>query len=384
MSSFRLVSSDSHIMEPPDLWENRIDSAYKDRAPHIVREEGYDQWYADGDIKFGVVGSNTQAGRRFDAPETIQTQGTYEDVLLGGMDPHAHVKDLDIDTVHAGVIYPSMGLTIWRIPSSDLLSDCFRAYNDWLHQTYLRKSPRFRGMALIPMQEPEAAVEELRRVVEELGMHGAILPSMGLPNHLGAQEYWPIYREAERLGCCLAVHGGCHSGMGFDHLNVYAPVHAMGHPMGIMIGLAGIVFNGIFDRFPNIKIAFLEGGVAWFLMAMERFDSSHLSHSEYQVRDVLMGPKPGEKVSEYMIEHIKAGRLYIGVEGGEPTLSYAISKVGSEAFLYSSDFPHEVTNETCKEEIEEVLENDEITTADKEAILHRNAQRFYNLTPTGH
>jgi predicted TIM-barrel fold metal-dependent hydrolase len=302
----------------------------------------------------------------------------------GKVGPDEWIGFLDDVGIDSTVLYPTVALAYGKIVSHDWAIAVTRAYNDWLHQTYLRKSPRFRGMALIPMQEPEAAVEELRRVVEELGMHGAILPSMGLPNHLGAQEYWPIYREAERLGCCLAVHGGCHSGMGFDHLNVYAPVHAMGHPMGIMIGLAGIVFNGIFDRFPNIKIAFLEGGVAWFLMAMERFDSSHLSHSEYQVRDVLMGPKPGEKVSEYMIEHIKAGRLYIGVEGGEPTLSYAISKVGSEAFLYSSDFPHEVTNETCKEEIEEVLENDEITTADKEAILHRNAQRFYNLTPTGH
>jgi len=291
------------------------------------------------------------------------------------------LDDVGIDTT---VLYPTMGLAYGKIVSQDWAIAVCRAYNDWLHQTYLVKSPRFRGMGLIPMQEPEAAVEELRRVVEELGMHGAMLPSMGLPNHLGAKEYWPVYREAERLGCCLAIHGGCHSGMGFDHLNVYAPVHGMGHPMGIMIGLAGIVFNGIFDRFPNIKIAFLEGGVAWFLMAMERFDGSHASHSEYQIREDLLGPKLDEKVSDYMIRHIKAGRLYIGVEGGEPALSYAISQVGSEPFLYSSDFPHEVTNESCKEEIQEVLENDGLTTADKEAILNRNAQRFYDLTPTGH
>ena len=77
MSSFRLVSSDSHIMEPPDLWEKRIDPAYKHRAPHIVREGDFDQWYADGDIKFGVVGSNTQAGRRFEAPETRRRRGCH-------------------------------------------------------------------------------------------------------------------------------------------------------------------------------------------------------------------------------------------------------------------------------------------------------------------
>ena len=67
MSDYKLVSSDSHIMEPPDLWLERIDSEYKDRAPRVIREGEFDQWYADGDIKFGVVGSNTQAGRRFEA-----------------------------------------------------------------------------------------------------------------------------------------------------------------------------------------------------------------------------------------------------------------------------------------------------------------------------
>ena len=114
-------------------------------------------------------------------------------------------------------------------------------------------------MALIPMQEPQAAVEELRRAVKELGMVGAMLPSTGLPNHLGAIEYWPVYEEAERLGCCLAVHGGAHSGIGLDYMNVYTPVHALGHPFGITISFAGILFNGIFDRYPGLRMAFPGG-----------------------------------------------------------------------------------------------------------------------------
>ena len=108
-------------------------------------------------------------------------------------------------------------------------------------------------MALIPLQDPAAAVEELRRAVQDLGMRGAILPSTGLKSHLGAKEYWPVYAEAERLGCCLAVHGGCHSGLGMDDLNVYTPVHALGHPYGMGIAFAGIVFNGICDKFPGIR-----------------------------------------------------------------------------------------------------------------------------------
>jgi hypothetical protein len=81
-----------------------------------------------------------------------------------------------------------------------------------------------------------------------------------------------VYAEADRLGCALGVHGGAHSGLGFDQMNVYTPVGAMGHPLGLLINFAGILFNGVLDRFPNAKFGFMEGGVAWLLVALERFD----------------------------------------------------------------------------------------------------------------
>ena len=102
-------------------------------------------------------------------------------------------------------------------------------------------------MALLPLQDPDAAVTELRRAVTEQGMVGGLLPSTGLKSHLGDKLYWPVYAEADRLGCGLAVHGGAHSGLGFDHLNVFAAIHALGHPFGIAIVFASLVINGIFD-----------------------------------------------------------------------------------------------------------------------------------------
>jgi hypothetical protein len=298
---------------------------------------------------------------------------------IGPSEWSVFLQDVGIDTT---VLYPTAALAYGKIVNRDWAIAVCRAYNNWLHETYLKRSPRFKGMALIPMQEPQAAVEELRRTVQELGMVGAMLPSMGLPNHLGALEYWPVYAEAERLGCGLAVHGGCHSGFGLDFMNVYTPVHALGHPFGQMVSFGGILFNGVFDRYPNIRIAFLEGGVAWFLLCLERFDRSHATHTEYHLRGTeLLGPKADEKVSEYIQRHIDAGRIFVGCEGSEPAIGYAVKAVGSKPFLYSSDYPHEVTNSICKEEIHEILENDELTVEDKEDILHRNSQRFYNLRP---
>ena len=76
----------------------------------------------------------------------------------------------------------------------------------------------------------------------------------------------------------------------------------------------------------------------------------------------------------------RAGRVFIGCEGSEPELTRAIKRVGNRPFLYSSDFPHEVNSEFCKNEIRELLEDDEMTAEDKEAVLHGNSERFYNLT----
>jgi predicted TIM-barrel fold metal-dependent hydrolase len=87
-------------------------------------------------------------------------------------------------------------------------------------------------------------------------------------------------------------------------------------------------------------------------------------------------------VSDYIIRHIQAGRLFVGCEGSEPDLAHAIKRVGNGPFIYSSDFPHEVNNEFCKEELREVMRNKELTEADKAAVLRGNAERFYKLAPS--
>jgi predicted TIM-barrel fold metal-dependent hydrolase len=293
--------------------------------------------------------------------------------------PDGWLEFLEDVGIERTVLYPTRALAYGKVVNRDWAIDVARAYNDWLYQAYLQRSPRFRAVGLIPMQEPEEAVKELRRIVEELGFCGAMIPSMGLKGHLGSKEYWPVYAEANRLGCCLGIHGGAHEGLGMDYLNPYAPVHGLGHPFGQMIAFGGIVFNGIFDKFPNIKIGFLEAGVAWLLLCLERFDRSWETHIQYDPEGAYLQLLPGEKVSEYIVRHVNAGRIFVGCEGNEPILAQAIKMAGNKPFMFSSDFPHEVNNDICKQEIREFLENEELTQDDQQAFLHGNAERFYGL-----
>ena len=205
MSNYTAWSSDSHIIEPADLWENRIESKFKDRAPRIIQEGGYDQWYCDG-VAFGNVGANQQAGVRFEEPEKLVRKGVMETVPLGGLDPDAHVKDMDLDGIAGGVLYPSQGLTLWQVPDSDLLSASFRAYNNYLADFCNPHPKRLKGIAMVNVDSVEDGVQELERSAK-LGLVGAmisVLPALRYDH----SRYERLWAAAQDLEMPLSLHTG--------------------------------------------------------------------------------------------------------------------------------------------------------------------------------
>jgi predicted TIM-barrel fold metal-dependent hydrolase len=146
-----------------------------------------------------------------------------------------------------------------------------------------------------------------------------------------------------------------------------------------MISLASIAFNGVLEKFSRVRFGFLEGGVAWLLFCLERFDRSYGTHIMRDLRGNYLQLRSGENVSDYIIRHIKARRVFVGCEGGEPLLPTAVKMIGNEPFMYSTDFPHEVNAETCKKELAELVENDALSEHDKDAILYENAVQFYGI-----
>ena len=146
-----------------------------------------------------------------------------------------------------------------------------------------------------------------------------------------------------------------------------------------MVAFAGIIFNGVFDKYPGVKIGFMEAGAAWLLTCMERFNGSWASHIQYDPRGRFLNIRKGEQVSDYICRHIDEDRIFIGVEGDELALPETVRITGNKPYLFSSDYPHEVDADTCKAEINELRENTELSAEDKEAIMYRNAGRFYQL-----
>ena len=112
-----ILSSDSHVFEPPDLWTTRIDKPFRDRAPRMVRIDGADQLVIEADQVLSGIGLISNAGARFEAPETISGLGRFEDVLPGGYDPRQHLADMRLDGVAGELLYPSQGLFYFKGPT---------------------------------------------------------------------------------------------------------------------------------------------------------------------------------------------------------------------------------------------------------------------------
>jgi uncharacterized protein len=307
-------------------------------------------------------------------PVAVQTRTEQEN----GHDPASWEYFLDSVGISKTVLYPTGGLTIGRVRDLGYAVDLCRAYNDWIAETYIQHpSGKFQAAAILPMQVPEEAVKELERVVNTLGFRAAVVPSHGLANHLGSPQFFPVYEAAQDLDVGIACHGGVHDGFGFDDFNVFAPAHALGHPFSLLISLGGMLFNGVFDRFPRLRVAYLEGGSGWILMAAERFSESFKAIQPADLSATVQLAK-GQSVSGYLAELMQNDRLVMGCEGGEDFLETAIEYFGCTPFMYSSDFPHEVGVASCLHELEELTEL-KISDVSKANLRGGTARKFYSL-----
>jgi uncharacterized protein len=352
----------------------------------IIDADGHinDRPCMDEISKYMPPGNRTQVFPAFDHIHFHFLEGGERRSRTATVGPQEWVNFLDETGIDWTVVYPTAGLAVGRIIAEDWAIAACRAYNSWLYEKFTSVNSRIKGMALIPIQDAEAAVQELRRAIKDLGMVGAMLPSNGegIKGHFGSKIYWPIYEEAEKLGCPLAVHVGSLHHLGMDTLGVYYAVHALGHPFGIMAQAAAMLSYGVFDRFPKLRVGFLEGGATWVPFFMDRLDRSYPHHLQVDIEgQFLPSSHPDVSAREYFLRHVKSGNIFVGFDGDDRGLGYAVKEAGNHSFVFATDFPHESFDaQSCRIEIEHLLSREDLSQADKEAILGKNAKTFYGIS----
>jgi len=307
-------SADSHVVEPLDLWVQRLPEHLRARAPRIEEVDG--RWL------FLVEGSPP---RRMGPPRG-EAKGTV--FRAGGSDPDARAQDLDEDGVWGEVLYPTIALFGFVIPDPELRWATARAYNDWLAETFAAASTRFAGAALIPVQEPDEAVREIERVAG-LGLRSVMLPMQSPADApYNSDRYDPVWAAAQAHGMPVSFHVGTGANPVTERGPGGAVINYVEVGLGAQRTLAYLAASGVLERFPALHVVMVECGAGWLSWLLERMDEAFEEHEQW------VKPKLAEPPSFYVRRqgHVTFGNDAAGVVNRDFT--------GVEPLLWASDYPH--------------------------------------------
>ena len=238
--AYNVIDADGHILEPLNLWSDYIEPKYRDLAPKLIRDADGKQRLQVGEQLLGSkkgLGALGGVGARDGT--VVDDAMEYEQGRKGGFDPHARIPDMDLDGIDAAFLYPSIGLFAGAVQDPPAAAAMSRAYNRWLAD-YCKPYPdRLFGVAMIPMQSVDLAIEEMRYAREKLGFRGLFLRPNPYNNkmihHPDYEKFWTM---AEELDMSVGFHEGGNSGMmqvGMDRFEERGARHIITHTMEMML-----------------------------------------------------------------------------------------------------------------------------------------------------
>ncbi len=328
-----ILSSDSHVFEPPDLWQTRIDRAFRDRAPRMQRIDGGDQIVVEADQVLSGIGLISNAGARFEAPETISGNARFEDVHRGGYDPDQHLADMRLDGVAGEVLYPSQGLFYFRVADPALMSAIFRAYNDWLAEFCRTDPSRLKGIGMINLDDVAAAIRELERTAR-LGLAGAMITEYPLEDRRYDQpEYEPFWTAAEALGLPLSLHTatrrqGKIRGAGARTLrDASSRATKAFYPA---LSMCDMIFSGVFERHPRLTLAIVEFELSWAPHLLTTMDYTYRERHEEAIYRFKDGRRPSDVFHRNVVLSFQEDAIGIRLR----------DVIGVDNMMWGSDYPH--------------------------------------------
>ena len=376
MSSYRVISSDNHVVEPADLWTSRGESKFKDRMPHVETVEGGDWWFCEGAQAVSLSESGAQAGVRFEEPEKLTYKAGIEEVRIGGYIPEEHVKDMDLDGIDVSIVYPTLANALYIfVLDSELLSSLFRTYNDWVGE-FCRAAPkRLKGIAQLNMDDVQEGVKELERCAK-MGFVGAVTPVYpSVDRPYDQPEYEPLWAAAQDLGMPLSLHIGTNRlGAGDAHDHVVQKLmdtaaNKSNKDYWVRMSLGSIISSGVFERYPKLQVGSVEHGISWAPYFLDRLDYNYTQRiqavSHYRFKEDALP-------SDFFHSNVFLGFQEdgLGIEMRH--------RIGVDNLQWGGDYPHaESTFPRSREILEEILVD--CTEEEKAKIAGGNAARVYNL-----
>jgi predicted TIM-barrel fold metal-dependent hydrolase len=393
----RVVDADGHVFEPDDLWTARMDAKrWGDWIPRRVTEDDcYDIVYVGGVVRGG--GRELQDAMAAAVGMTAQqfhdlTISLYRD---GGKEPKARLADMDADGIDISVLYPSQGMffgpcdPIEALHNIDFVADCERAYNEWLAEFCSADPGRLFGMAAVPLQDPPRAARDLEHAVNGLGLRGAFIRPSAYVNELPLNHsvYDPFWAACQDLDVPVALHPGVHVdtpgacrkfGLVVDSENMFVSnmamdeIHggsalgqAVGNTVDMVVSMGRLLMGGVCERFPRLRVMFLESGGGWVPTQLQRMDEQ-----------VEAFPLEKRWLSMLPSEYFKR-QCFVSFEPEEWNLAACAEYLGTDRVVWASDYPHPEYHEGVVDEVRESIASLDLLAQAR--ILGENAVECYRL-----
>ena len=278
------------------------------------------------------------------------------------------IDALDRGPMAQTIIFPTLGLFSGYVKDPDYQAALCRAYNSWVTNDICEASGgRILAVGLLPTHDEDAAERELRRS-KELGMVGVMFPADGT-HLLGHRRFDGVYAAAAELDFPVTVHAsGSTNAPGAEVFPKFIQAHSVAHPFGIIRSFTSMMFEGVFDKFPTVRFAFLETGATWVPWWMDRLDE------EYEHRGAVDAPLVKNAPSTYVHQ---GGNIFFGSESNERMLPQTLDLIGDDVVMYASDYPHW----DCEypESLHEIMSREDLSEPQRQGLLHGTAARLYNL-----
>ncbi|MBW2422089.1 MAG: amidohydrolase [Deltaproteobacteria bacterium] len=368
-----IISSDSHVIEPPDLWTRC--AAGDDRLPQVVSEDDGDWWYVDGRKTMSFLGFQT--GVRFDHdPAKLRTAASFDEVPNATYDPGAFLTENERDGIWGSVIYPTQGLVLYSIPDEEIVSKAFRIYNDWVAEFCSHDPARLKGLAMINLDDPKEAVAELQRC-RKRGLVGALVtirPPDWQPYRSDVFE--DLWAAAVDLEMPLSLHVA--TDRADPRTDAYRlsvqevpPSVFINKDYQIRAALCDLIFSKVFERFPDLRIGSIEHEICWIPFFLAQMDYTYTDRpprgSEWH-----RFADPDLRPSDFFRKN-----CFVSFQE-DPTGIRLRDIVGTEALLFGSDYPHtESTFPRTRELLAEMLKG--VPADEVRQIVAGNAAALYGF-----
>lgn len=371
---YPIIDSDAHVQEPPDLWQSRVPAKWRARAPKVDHTEHGDFWNFDDGKGKQPVALTVAAGRSYLDYKPFGRR--YDEIRPGFNQPAARLEDMEIDGIYAQVLYPSVTLTGAKTYSDEpeLQRMCVRAYNEWLGEFCAQAAGRLIPQAIIPATGIKDSVAELEWAIER-GHRGAVISRMPNGDYDVKPEDDAFFGLAAEAGIPIVVHIGSflrpnpneprRSFTELSFLGVAGAIKAGSHTLPVA---SELLFSGLYDRFPKLRIVLVESNIGWIPTLLEQTDDMYMRYRFFTQAATRIKGTP----SEIFHKHFWATFMVdtVGIE--------LRHRLNIDHLMWSTDYPHSGSDwPNSRVTIERVFRG--VPKGEVKKMLHDNVKALYRL-----